>query len=49
MPLTMKEVKHAKPGRHSDGKGLYMLVKPSRSTSWVLRVQFQGDRKDFGL
>jgi hypothetical protein len=49
MPLTIKQMKHAKPGRHSDGKGLYMLVKPSGSASWVLRVQFQGDRKDFGL
>jgi len=49
MPLTIKEVKHAKPGRHSDGKGLYLLVKPSGSMSWVLRVQYQGERKDFGL
>ncbi|HET7709941.1 MAG TPA: Arm DNA-binding domain-containing protein, partial [Sphingomicrobium sp.] len=49
MPLTIKEVKHAKPGRHSDGKGLYLLVKPSGSASWVLRVQYQGERKDFGL
>jgi Arm DNA-binding domain len=49
MPLTIKEVKHAKPGRHSDGKGLYLLVKPSGAASWVLRVQYQGERKDFGL
>jgi integrase len=49
MPLTAKEVKNAKPGRHSDGKGLYLLVKPSGAASWVLRVQYQGDRRDFGL
>lgn len=49
MPLTIKEVKNAKPGRHSDGGGLYMLVKPSGSRSWVLRVQYEGERKDFGL
>lgn len=49
MSLTFKQVKHAKPGRHSDGKGLYLLVKPSGSASWVLRVQYQGERKDFGL
>jgi len=49
MPLTIKEVKHAKPGRHSDGKGLYLLVKPSGAASWVLRVQYQGERKDFGI
>lgn len=49
MPLTVKEVKNAKPGRHSDGKGLYLLVKPSGAKSWVLRVQYEGERRDFGL
>jgi integrase len=49
MPLTIKEVKNAKPGRHSDGKGLYLLVKPSGSMSWVLRVQDKKERRDFGL
>src|SRR5687767_11039508 len=49
MPLTALQVKNAKPGRHSDGKGLYLLVKPSGSKSWVLRVQFHGQRQDFGL
>lgn len=49
MALTVKEVKNAKPGRHSDGKGLYLLVKPSGSRSWVLRVQYRGERRDFGL
>jgi integrase len=42
-------VKNAKPGRLSDGKGLYLLVKPSGSMSWVLRVQCEGKRRDFGL
>lgn len=49
MPLTVKQVQHAKAGRHSDGRGLYLLVKPSGSKSWVLRVQFRGERKDWGL
>lgn len=49
MPLTVKEAKNAKPGRHSDGSGLYLLVKPSGSKSWVLRVQYGGERRDFGL
>ncbi|MEP7130036.1 MAG: integrase arm-type DNA-binding domain-containing protein, partial [Sphingomicrobium sp.] len=49
MPLTAKEVKNAKPGRLSDGNGLYLLVKPSGSASWVLRVQSDGHRRDFGL
>jgi len=51
--LTALRVKNAKPGRHSDGKGLYLLVKPSGARSWVLRVMAEGDngwqRRDFGL
>ena len=49
MPLTVKQVQNAKAGRHSDGKGLYLLVKPSGSKSWVLRVQHKGRRQDFGI
>lgn len=49
MPLTTLQVRNAKPGRHSDGKGLYLLVKPSTARSWVLRVQVGGNRRDFGL
>ncbi|HEY6916312.1 MAG TPA: integrase arm-type DNA-binding domain-containing protein [Allosphingosinicella sp.] len=47
--LTALQVKNAKPGRHADGKGLYLLVKPSGAKSWVLRVQHGGRRRDFGL
>ena len=47
--LTALKVKHAPPGRHGDGDGLQLLVKPSGSKSWVLRVQYQGRRKDIGL
>lgn len=49
MPLTVKQVSNAKPGRHSDGRGLYLLVKPGGSKSWVLRVQHEGTRRDFGI
>lgn len=55
MPLTVNQVKNAKPGRHSDGRGLYLLVKPSGSRSWVLRVQArmngepQSRRYDWGI
>lgn len=47
--LTPLEVKNAKPGRHADGKGLYLLAKPSGAKSWVLRVQVGGRRRDYGL
>jgi integrase len=49
MVLTAIEVRNAKPGRHSDGSGLYLMVRPSGSRSWVLRVQKDGKRQDFGL
>lgn len=49
MPLTVAQVRNAKQGRHSDGNGLTMLVKPSGSKSWSLRVQHSGKRADYGL
>src|SRR5690348_11754139 len=49
MGLTTRQAQYAKPGRHSDGRGLYLLVKPSGAKSWVLRVQHEGRRRDYGL
>lgn len=49
MPLTVTQCRTAKHGRLSDGRGLYLLVKPSGARSWVLRVQYKGKRRDFGL
>lgn len=49
MPLTTKQVAAAKEGRHADGRGLYLLVKPSGAKTWVLRVQHNGKRHDYGL
>ncbi|MFN7174124.1 MAG: tyrosine-type recombinase/integrase [Thermaurantiacus tibetensis] len=36
-------------GRHPDGLGLYLHVRPSGSKSWVVRVQSGGRRRDIGL
>lgn len=47
--LSVLQVKNAKPGRHADGDGLYLLVRPSGSRSWVLRAQVNGKRQDLGL
>lgn len=47
--LTAIEVKYAKAGRHADAGGLYLLVRPSGSRSWVLRTQAGGKRRDLGL
>ncbi|MEM8918922.1 MAG: integrase arm-type DNA-binding domain-containing protein [Pseudomonadota bacterium] len=53
--LTAIGVRNAKPGRHADGDGLYLIVRDSGSRQWMLRVVVaqldggQGKRRDFGL
>lgn len=48
--LTALSVRAAKlPGSYQDGQGLMLLVKPSGSRSWLLRLQSGGKRRDFGL
>lgn len=49
MALSARKAETAKPGRHGDGRGLFLYVKPSGSRSWVLRYQVQGRRRDMGL
>jgi hypothetical protein len=48
--LTAKFVeKHKQPGGYADGLGLYLLFRPEGSKSWLLRVQVNGRRRDYGL
>ena len=48
--LSVSAVKSAsRPGRFSDGDGLYLVVQPGGSKSWVCRVQKAGNRRDFGI
>jgi integrase len=47
--LDALKVKHAKPGRHADGGGLYLLVKDSGAKSWVFRYMLKGKARDMGL
>ncbi len=49
MALTVLKVKNAKSGRHVDGRGLCLVVKPSGARTWVLRMQLKGHRRDYGL
>ena len=37
------------PGRYTDGGGLFLLVRPEGSRQWVLRLQHNGHRRDYGL
>lgn len=47
--LTSLRVEKAKPGVHCDGRGLLLRVSPNGAKSWILRVQHEGRRRDFGL
>ena len=48
--LTDWELKEFKePGRYADGGGLFLLVAPTGSKSWVLRRQDKGTRLEKGL
>src|ERR1700759_3637668 len=47
--LTERGVQTAKPGRHSDGDGLHLVVSGTGRKKWVLRYQVAGVRKDKGL
>ena len=49
MALSARKVDTATPGRHGDGRGLFLYVKPAGARSWVLRYQVQGRRRDLGL
>ncbi|WP_332787031.1 tyrosine-type recombinase/integrase [Sphingomonas sp. GB1N7] len=49
MALTALKVKHARPGKHADMHGLYLIVRATGTRSWVLRIQHLGRRRDFGL
>ena len=47
--LTVTQCRKAGPGRHGDGHGLMLLVKPSGAKSWVQRIMVNGRRRDLGL
>lgn len=49
MKLSARKVGTAGVGRHGDGRGLFLYVKPTLARSWVLRYQVQGRRHDLGL
>lgn len=47
--LTARYVQNAKPGKHGDGNGLYLVVGDTGWRSWILRVQVKGRRREIGL
>ena len=47
--LTDLVARQAGPGRHADGHGLYLVVRPTLTRHWVQRLVIQGRRYDIGL
>ena len=47
--LTDLAVRQARPGRHADGHGLYLFVRPNGTRSWVQRLVIGDRRCDLGL
>ena len=47
--LSAAFVRSAPPGKHCDGNGLYLFVKPNGARSWIQRLVIRGRRRDFGL
>jgi len=49
-PLTALQVKTLKaPGRHSDGRNLYLNVSKSGAKSWVFVYVRKGKQREMGL
>ena len=52
-PLTATEIKSTKPKEKnyklSDGRGLFLLIKPSGSKLWRLKYRFEGKEKEFAI
>ena len=44
-PLTVKAIEAAKPGKHFDGAGLYLEVKPNGSRLWRWKFRFAGKER----
>jgi integrase len=47
--LTSRKVARAGPGKHADGNGLWLLVKPTGARSWIFRFTLAGRESSTGL
>jgi len=47
--LSSRTVDTAKPGKHADGGGLYLIVAESGSRKWVFRFTRDGKAREMGL
>jgi len=49
MLTSMQIKKLSKPGKYSDGHGLYLNIRNGGTKSWIYRYQLNGKRKEIGL
>ena len=47
--LSAAFIRSAPPGRHADGNGLFLYVKPEGTRSWIQRIVIRGRRRELGL
>jgi hypothetical protein len=47
--LSARAAATAKPGRHGDGRGLYLVVSKTGARKWVFRFTFDGRVTEMGL
>ena len=47
--LSAAFIRSAPPGRHADGNGLFLYVKPEGTRSWIQRLVIRGRRRELGL
>ena len=47
--LSAAFIRAAPPGRHCDGQGLYLVVQPTGTRSWVQRLVIRGRKRELGL
>lgn len=47
--LSARKLQAAGAGYHADGAGLYLLVAPEGSASWVFRYTLKGRKREMGL
>ena len=47
--LSAAFIRSTPPGRHADGNGLFLYVKPEGTRSWIQRLVIRGRRREMGL
>jgi len=47
--LTARTAETAKPGKHGDGKGLWLVVDKAGNRRWVFRFMLRGTAREMGL